>query len=56
MVTQPTAEAATGALVTAARSIDRLHAAAGASAQDVASLFSWRRIAQLHVERYGAAC
>ena len=56
VVTQPTAEAATGALVTAARSIDRLHAAAGASAQDVASLFSWRRIAQLHVERYGAAC
>jgi glycosyltransferase involved in cell wall biosynthesis len=56
VVTEPRAETAAGALLTAARSIDGLREAAGTSARDVANLFSWQRIARLHVERYGAAC
>jgi glycosyltransferase involved in cell wall biosynthesis len=56
VITEPTARAAAGAIVDAARSIDRLRTAAGDNAPDVASLFSWRRIAQLHVDRYEEAC
>lgn len=56
IVTEPNAHAATSALARAARSIDELRAAAEESADDVAELFSWRRIAQLHVDRYERAC
>jgi hypothetical protein len=56
VMTEPTAGAAAEAIVDAARSLDALRVAAGLNAMDVASLFSWRRIAQLHVDRYEAAC
>jgi len=57
VVTEPTTDAATGAIVGAARAIDDLREAAEASAADVANLFSWRRIALLHIDRYEeAAC
>ncbi len=57
VVTEPTADAASGALVDAARSLETLRTAAAANAANVAQLFSWRRIAGRHVERYAeAAC
>jgi glycosyltransferase involved in cell wall biosynthesis len=56
VVTEPTAAAAAGAIAEAARSLDSLHAAAGANAADIADLFSWRRLAQLHLDRYEDAC
>jgi len=56
IVTEPAPEAASAALTRASRSIDELRGAAGDSADDVARLFSWRRIAQLHIDRYESAC
>jgi glycosyltransferase involved in cell wall biosynthesis len=56
IVTEPAAHAASAALAAAARAIDDLRSAAGESAGDVAQLFSWRRIAQLHLDRYERAC
>ena len=56
IATEPDAGAAASALVTAATSIDELRRAAEESAGEVAELFSWRRIARLHVDRYEQAC
>ena len=55
-MTEPAASNATEAIVDAVRSIDELRAAASLSAPAVATLFSWQRIAKLHVERYEEAC
>jgi glycosyltransferase involved in cell wall biosynthesis len=55
LVTDPTPEAACGAIVDAARSLTQLRAAAYANAGSVASLFSWRRIATQHLARYAEA-
>jgi glycosyltransferase involved in cell wall biosynthesis len=56
VVTEPDAATASAALAGAATSIDDLRTAAGEHAGDVQQLFSWRRIAQLHVDRYERAC
>ena len=56
VVTEPTTGDAASAIVGAARSIAELRTAADLSAPDVANLFSWQRIAQLHVDRYEEAC
>jgi glycosyltransferase involved in cell wall biosynthesis len=56
VVTEPTAEAASTALLGAAHGIDELRSAANESAPDVAQLFSWQRIAQVHIDRYERAC
>jgi glycosyltransferase involved in cell wall biosynthesis len=55
VVTDPTTDAAAGAMVGAAHSLEQLRAAANENAAGVARLFSWRRIAAQHVARYAEA-